>query len=62
MFIPMEKRKEKSELEIKYATRAEKSNDLIIRELLSNVLQILLKANWATQEQVDELLYKIYNY
>jgi hypothetical protein len=35
--------KEKSVVEIKYAARTEKSNDLIIRELLSNILQILLK-------------------
>jgi hypothetical protein len=35
--------KEKSELEIKYSTKAEKSNDLIIRELLSNILQALLR-------------------
>ena len=47
---------------IKYAQKTEKPNELIIRELLSNVLQILLKSHWATQEQVDEILDKIYNY
>lgn len=54
--------KEKPELEIKYATSAEKPNDLIIRELLSNILQILLRNNWANQEQIEEILDKIYNY
>ena len=49
-------------IKIKYGKKAEKPNELIIRELLSNILQILLKSHWATQEQVDEILYKIYNY
>lgn len=57
----MEEKKE-SWITFNYANRANKPNDLIIRELLSNILQILLKSNWATQEQVDEILDKIYNY
>lgn len=58
----MEANKEKSELEIKYSTRAEKSNDLIIRELLSNILQALLREQWRTQDKIDLLLERIYNY
>ncbi len=50
------------EVWIKYANRASKPNELIIRELLSNILQILLRNNWANQEQIDEILDKIYNY
>lgn len=49
-------------VKINYTQRADKPNELIIRELLSNILQILLKEHGATQEQVDEILYKIYNY
>jgi hypothetical protein len=55
-------KKEKSDLEIKYTTRIDKSNDLIIRELLSNILQVLLKQQWYTQKEVELILEKIYNY
>lgn len=46
-------------MEIKYAEKADKPNDLIIRELLSNILQILLKSNWATQEQIIRLITRV---
>ena len=57
----MEMKKE-SWVKINYAQRTSKPNELIIRELLSNILQILLKSQGATQEQVNEILDKIYNY
>lgn len=53
--------KKESWVKIKYAQRASKPNELIIRELISNILQILLKSQGASQEQVDEILDKIYN-
>lgn len=58
----MEMTKKESWVKITYSQRASKPNELIIRELLSNILQILLKSQGATQEQVDEILDKIYNY
>lgn len=54
--------KKESWVKINYAQRTSKPNELIIRELLSNILQILLKSQGATQEQVNEILDKIYNY
>ena len=54
--------KKESWVKISYTQRASKPNELIIRELLSNILQILLKSQGANQEQVDEILDKIYNY
>ena len=60
----MRKEEENKEIWVtfKYSQRSDKPNELIIRELLSNILQILLKSNWATQEQIDAILDKIYNY
>lgn len=49
-------------VKIEYAKRANKPNELIIRELLSNILQVLLKMQGASQEQINEILEKIYNY
>lgn len=49
-------------VKINYTQRANKPNELIIRELLSTILQILLKEHGISQEQVDEILEKIYNY
>ena len=54
--------KKESWVKIEYAQRANKPNELIIRELLSNILQVLLKEHGASQEQVNEILEKIYNY
>ena len=54
--------KKENWVKIKYAKKTSKPNELIIRELLSNILQILLKSHGASQEQVDEILDKIYNY
>lgn len=54
--------KKESWVKINYPQSATKPNELIIRELLSNILQVLLKEHGASQEQVDEILDKIYNY
>lgn len=49
------------ELKIEEARIATKSNDLIIRELLSCILQRLLAEEWFDNEQIVKVLEKIYN-
>jgi DNA-directed RNA polymerase specialized sigma54-like protein len=47
-------------MKVNYTEEVNKSNELIIRELLSAILQVILKEKGHSDEEIAELLRRIY--